>query len=67
MQSDDDIPTRLDRAGQRLRDARKEQTDALTEAMYLAELAIADGMSEVEAARRAQVNRMTLRKHLGKQ
>jgi DNA-binding phage protein len=68
MQSEaDDTPTRLDKAGARLRTARAEQHDALIEAMYLAEVAIAEGMSEVEAARRAQVNRMTLRKHLGKQ
>jgi DNA-binding CsgD family transcriptional regulator len=67
MQSEaDDIPTRLDKAGERLRTARAEQHNALTEAMRLAEAAIADGMSEVEAARRAKVNRMTLRKHLGK-
>jgi predicted outer membrane protein len=67
MQSEaNDIPTRLDKAGERLHTARTEQHDALTEAMRLAEAAIADGMSEVEAAKRAQVNRMTLRKHLGK-
>jgi len=67
MQSEaEDIPTRLDKAGERLRAARGELHDAITEVMYLAEAAIADGMSEVEAARRAKVNRMTLRKYLGK-
>lgn len=68
MQSDaEDIPTRLDQAGQRLATARQAESGALADAMDIAKLAVDGGMSEVEAARRAQVNRMTLRKHLGKQ
>jgi DNA-binding CsgD family transcriptional regulator len=66
MSEEDDIPTQLDRAGQRLAEARQAETTALTEAMTIAKAAISEGMSEVEAARRAQVNRLTLRKHLGK-
>jgi DNA-binding CsgD family transcriptional regulator len=66
MSEADDTPTQLDRAGQRLAQARQAETAALAEAMALAKTAISEGMSEVEAARRAQVNRMTLRKHLGK-
>lgn len=66
MSEVDDIPTQLDRAGQRLAEARQHQTAALNEALTIAETAIREGMSEVEAARRANVNRMTLRKHLGK-
>jgi len=66
MSEADDFPTQLDRAGQRLAEARQTESAALADALALAKTATQAGMSEVEAARRAQVNRMTLRKFLGK-
>lgn len=56
----------LERAGRKLRSARKAEQDAYKEAQQVAVQAIANGTSEAVAARELGVNRMTIRKWLGK-
>lgn len=56
----------VDEAGRQLLEARLAERRALAAACRVAAAAVAAGMSQVEAARRACVDRMTLRKTLGK-
>lgn len=56
----------LERAGRKLRSARKAEQDAYEQARVAAIAAIADGVPEAVAARELGVNRMTVRKWLGK-
>lgn len=56
----------LERAGRKLRSARKAADDAYETARLAALAAIADGVPEAVAARELGVNRMTIRKWLGK-
>ncbi len=58
--------TNLDDAGRALGAARRAQSLAMAAAQQVAAMAAGDGVSEVEAARRAAIDRMTLRKVLGK-
>lgn len=58
--------TDLDRAGDARAVTRSAARDALTAAQVVARLAVLDGVPEAEAARRASLDRMTVRKVLGK-
>lgn len=58
--------TNLARAGRKLRSARKAEQDAYEAARVAALTALADGATEVEVARTLDVNRMTVRKWMGK-
>lgn len=58
--------TDLDRAGRKLRSARKAQKAALDEAQAAAVDALAQGVTEVEVAKTLGVDRMTVRKWAGK-
>lgn len=54
------------RAGAALTDARSEARSALVAAQQVARMAVQDGMSEVQAAQTCGIDRMTVRKVLGK-
>lgn len=56
----------IDQAGSALLAARRVEADAYAAAQQLAAMAVTDGMPEAEAARRAGIDRMTVRKVLGK-
>jgi DNA invertase Pin-like site-specific DNA recombinase len=56
----------LERAGRRLQSARKAEQDALEAARLVALAEIDAGVPEAVAARELGVNRMTVRKWLGK-
>lgn len=56
----------LERAGRKLRSARKAQKDALEAARLAALDALACGYAEVEVANTLGVDRMTVRKWAGK-
>lgn len=56
----------LERAGRKLQSARKAADDALEAARLVALAGLADGVTESEAARKLGVDRMTIRKWLGK-
>lgn len=56
----------VDTAGQERRETADAARSALISAQLVARLAVQDGMSEAEAARRTGVDRMTVRKALGK-
>lgn len=58
--------TDLDRAGRKLRSARKGLKDAMTEAEAVGLAALEGGATEVEVARTLGVDRMTVRKWRGK-
>lgn len=59
--------TTIDDAGRALTKARLEQDRAMAAAQQLAAMAVEDGlMSEYQAADRARIDRMTVRKALGK-
>jgi hypothetical protein len=58
--------TTIDKAGARRLATRTESLRASAAAQQIALMAIEDGMSETEAARRASIDRMWLRKRLGK-
>lgn len=58
--------TDLDRAGRKLRSARKGLKDAMTEAESTARAAWESGVTEVEIAQTLGVDRMTVRKWRGK-
>lgn len=58
--------TTVDDAGRRLGHARWEAAMAVAVSQQLAAMAVADGTSEVKAAAAAGIDRMTLRKTLGK-
>ena len=58
--------TDIDAAGQRRAETQQAARLASIAAQQVARLAVLDGMSEVEAARRAQLDRMTVRRALGK-
>lgn len=58
--------TRPDDAGRQLNAARRAQADAMAASQQIAAMAVADGMSEVRAAEATAIDRMTLRKALGK-
>jgi DNA invertase Pin-like site-specific DNA recombinase len=53
-------------AGESLLRARVRAAEALAAVQQIAVMCVADGMSEAEAARRAGIDRMTVRKALGK-
>lgn len=56
----------VDAAGRQRRETAEAARSALVSAQLVARLAVQDGMSEAEAARRTGVDRMTVRKALGK-
>lgn len=56
----------LERAGRKLRSARKASDDAYEAARLVALAEIAGGTAEAVVARELGVNRMTVRKWLGK-
>lgn len=58
--------TDVDEAGRRRVATRVAEREASLVAQQVARLAVQDGMDEVEAARRVSLNRMTVRKALGK-
>lgn len=58
--------TTIDDAGRALALARLEQDRAMAAAQQMAAMAVEDGMSEYQAAERACIDRMTVRKALGK-
>lgn len=58
--------TSLEKAADALVRARAAEREASIHAQQVARLAVLDGMSEVEAARRAGLTRPTVRKALGK-
>jgi hypothetical protein len=58
--------TTIDDAGESLLRARIDAAGALAAAQQIAVMCVADGMTEAEAARRAGIDRMTVRKALGK-
>jgi len=58
--------TAIDEAGAKRTATRMESLRASAAAQQIALMAIEDGMSETEAARRSGVDRMWLRKRLGK-
>jgi uncharacterized protein YjcR len=58
--------TDLDRAGRKLRSARKGLKEAMTEAKSSARTAWESGVTEVEIASTLGVDRMTVRKWRGK-
>lgn len=58
--------TTIDEAGAKRAATRAESLRASAAAQQIALMAIEDGMSETEAARRANIDRMWLRKRLGK-
>lgn len=60
------MTTNLERAGRNLRSARKAEQDAYEQARLAAIAAVADGVPEAVAARELGVNRMTIRKWMGK-
>lgn len=57
---------RPDHAGRQLDAARAELRRAMAMAQQIAAMAVAEGMSEVKAAEACGIDRMTLRKVLGK-
>lgn len=58
--------TRPTDAGQRLNTARGVQAEAMAASKQIAAMAVADGMSAVQAATATAIDRMTLLKVLGK-
>lgn len=58
--------TDLERAGRKLRSARKAEAEAYEAARVAALAAVAGGVPEAVAARELGVNRMTIRKWMGK-
>ena len=58
--------TELERAGQKLRSARKAEGAAMEKAKAAAIDAVAEGVTEVQVARILGVDRMTVRKWSGK-
>lgn len=56
----------LERAGRKLRSAREAADDALEAARLVVLAEIANGVTESEAARTLGVDRMTIRKWVGK-
>lgn len=58
--------TDIDAAGEHRAETQRAARLASIAAQQVARLAVLDGMSEVEAARRAQLDRMTVRRALGK-
>lgn len=56
----------IDEAGAKRAATRTESLRASAAAQQIAIMAVEDGMSEAEAARRAKIDRMWLRKRLGK-
>lgn len=58
--------TTLDAAGERRTRTMRAEREASIAAQALAVLAVGAGMAEAEAARRARLDRMTVRKALGK-
>jgi hypothetical protein len=58
--------TTIDDVRESLLRARLQVGEALAAAQQIAVLCVADGMTEAEAARRAGIDRMTIRKALGK-
>ena len=58
--------TTIDQAGAERERTRQAERHASLAAQQVALLAIGDGMAEAEAARRASLDRMTVRKLLGK-
>lgn len=60
------VTSELERAGRKLRSARKAQKDAMEAAQAAALDALARGYTEVEVANTLGVDRMTVRKWSGK-
>jgi DNA-binding GntR family transcriptional regulator len=58
--------TNLDRAGRKLRSARNSLKEAMTGAEVTARQAASEGVSEVQIAKSLGVDRMTVRRWLGK-
>ena len=58
--------TELERAGRRLRSARNAEKKAMEDARVAALAAIEDGVSEASVAKVLGVDRMTVRKWVGK-